>query len=245
MRVCCNMISATHTRYASRLARQGSSRRCARNQPKQLLLKFRKRPRRELWRSTHAGERILARKCGFEVPYRASMNRMYDEDHSAVGIVFCGRHVRMILKISRSAARAHQETRRLRPTFSARMSRQRAQRVVDDFARGRHRRRRTGPCEIESPNRFRGSATRSTRPSDTARSNRSACSASAICAQYPRAAAQQTVEHQHHAPLVLARKFAHHQLSRSSRWFSSRRIARCRVGRYSRSECSSWPRPRK
>src|SRR5580704_6307378 len=36
--------------------------------------------------------------------YSESRNRKYEDDHSAVGIVFCGRAVRMILKISWSAA---------------------------------------------------------------------------------------------------------------------------------------------
>src|ERR1700678_2230535 len=37
-------------------------------------------------------------------PYSLSMNRKYDEDHNAVGMVCCGRAVIMILKISCSLA---------------------------------------------------------------------------------------------------------------------------------------------
>ena len=46
---------------------------------------------------------------------------------------------------------------------------------------------------------------------ETARSNRSACSASASCAQVGARRTDERIEHQHHAALVLAREFADHQ----------------------------------
>src|SRR5580700_3439896 len=111
-------------RYGSRLARQGRSRWYARNHRSRSIWKF-PNARPVGWvfmRSVfshfleygasdvdmQSSERRIRRekppdkkslKC-----YSELRKRKYEDDHSAVGIVFCGRAVRMILKISWSEA---------------------------------------------------------------------------------------------------------------------------------------------
>ena len=54
---------------------------------------------------------------------------------------------------------------------------------------------------------------------ETARSKRSACSASASLAEVGARRSEERIEHEHHAAFVLARKFADHHAARFCRHF--------------------------